>query len=54
MIDFNIAKRYDNGISYDCPTMEESLDGDYVSFDDYQALLEAYKEIKWMYEGLCE
>lgn len=51
MIDFNLVKRYDNNISYDCPIMIESEEGDYVSFDDYQALLDAYKEIKLAYEG---
>jgi hypothetical protein len=37
------------------PLMEKSDDfGNWVKYEDYQELLAAYKELKWMYEELCK
>ena len=54
MTDFESVQRWEAESDNDCPYMVHYKEGGYVSYEDYQDLLEAYKEIKWMYEGLCE
>lgn len=34
--------------------MEEYIRGNYVEYDDYKELLEAYQELQWRMEGLEE
>ncbi len=61
MTDFDKVTRYDCGVDNETfgghnpiPRMKADAKGSWVRDRDYQALLEAYKEIKWMYEELCK
>lgn len=49
MKDFDIVARYEY---YDYAGLQYTDEGSYVYYEDYQDLLEGYKELKWRMEQL--